>query len=136
MAQRDEYGYNPGGEYAPAYEAALSRLRAGVARQRSDLAQAVASRGVRTSGVSFIPQETLERGAAEAEAGLIGDFSLRNAQDNIEDRRISQEQAFRLKYAGEMANLQDSLQRRLSGNQLKGQLIGAGIGAVGNYFRK
>jgi hypothetical protein len=130
----ENYGFQGSGEFAPAFEAAMRRLQGGYARQKGDLAQAVASRGVRTSGVSFIPQETVERGQSEAQAGLIGDFALRQANEGIEDRRLSEGRAFQERMMERGYNLQDALQRRLANKQLEGQLIAGGISGAGSLL--
>lgn len=126
--------YNPTGEYTPAYEAIKRRLQGDFARQRSQLAQSVATRGVRTSGVSFIPEETLGRGQAEAEAGVLGDFALRNVQDKVEDRRLAEDRAHELNMLERGSALQDAIQRRLNRNQLGAQLGAGALSGIGAYL--
>jgi len=128
MAHGTNLGFEAEGEFAPAFEAGVRRLRAGGARRRSGLAQATS--GVRTSGVRFIPQETLERGEAEAEAGLIGDFAINQAQENIADRRARENFERRQSLLTQGFDLQSSLANRLGRGQLKAQAISAGLGGI------
>jgi len=132
MPNGQAFGFKAAGEFEPAFQAAIRRLGLGAAARRGQLAQGLATRGVRTSGVSAIPEEALGRGEAEAEAGLVGDFALRQALENIEDRRRTQEMAFQREMLPRQFELQESLQRRLGRQQLIGQLIGGGIGAIGS----
>lgn len=117
----DNYGYAPSRDFEPALQAAIARMRSGQARQRGALAEA--TRNVRTSGVRFIPQETLERGFADAEAGLYGDFALNQAQETIADRRRQEDFQFAREALQRQADSQKTLARRM----LQGQLIGSGI---------
>jgi len=125
-----QYGFEAGGEFAPAFEAAQRRLRGGGARRRADLTRATSR--VRTSGARFIPQETLERGESEAEAGLIGEFGLRQAGENIQDRRLKEAFERRRQLMREGGEMQQALARRMSQGQLQASLISGGLGAIGN----
>ena len=129
MAEPQLFGYKAAGEYEPALQAAIARARMGQARQRGQLAEA--TRRVRTSGVRFIPQETLERGFAESEAGLIGDFAQADVKDRIEDRRIAAERQFQR----ELFERGGDLQRALSRRQQQAALIGGGLGAISSIYR-
>ncbi len=132
MAQN--YGFQAQGEFSVPYEAALRRLRGDFARRHEQLAQATS--GMRGSGVALLPRETLERGQSEAEAGLIGDFAFRQADEAIMDRRRGEDFAHGEKMARMGYDLQDAIARRLAGQQLKGQLIGGGLGAIGGYLTR
>lgn len=121
--------YKPSGDFAPAFQAAVARARAGQARQRGSLAEA--TRNVRTSGVRFIPRETLERGFSEADAGLVGDFSLRDAEEKITDRRRQED----FQFQREMGERESDLSRTIARRQLQGDLWGAGIGLAGGAAR-
>lgn len=124
------YGFEAGGEFAPAYEAAQRRLRANFARQKGELAQGLASRGVRTSGVGSIPGETLERGQSEAETGLIGDFAMRQAGEGITDRRLGEEFERRKGLMRFGADIESDLHRTMARRMLQGQLMSGGINAI------
>lgn len=126
------FGFEAGGEFAPAFEAAQRRLQASGARQRSTLARATSR--VRTSGARFIPAETLERGQAEAQAGLIGRFAERQAEEGILDRRLREAFERRRQLLREGGLAAESLARRLSGGRLRGQIIAGGLGAIGTIF--
>lgn len=124
--------YNPTADYDTAFQQAISRMRAGQARQRGALAQATS--GVRTSGVRFIPQETLERGFSEAEQGLVGDFAENQANTGIQDRRRREDEAFQLRVMREGGDLQQAIERRRAQNQLRAGLIGGGSSAIASYY--
>jgi len=130
----DDYGYKALGEFEPAYMAARRRLSGEQARQRSALGQQVASSGMRTSGMRYIPQETLERGQAEAEAGLIGKFA--GAQAEAAERRGEMERQFELESALDIRRreAQEAMQRRLANQQMIGQIIGGAVGATGSVL--
>ncbi len=138
MPNGTQFGFEPGGEFAPAFEAAQRRLRGGAARRRADLARS--TRRVRTSGVSLLPRQTLEAGEAEAEAGLVGEFGLRQATENIEDRRAQeafQRRLTTMRLGGKLeGDLQRSLARRgFQRDVLRGG-IGAGLGIIGGIVNR
>lgn len=121
----ENYGYKPSGDFEPSLQAAISRMRSGQARQRGQLAEA--TRRVRTSGVRFLPAETLERGFADAEAGLYGDFAQHDAQERVNDRRRQED----FQFEREMMERGGDLQKTIARRKLQGQLWGTGIGLVG-----
>ena len=129
----DRFGFEPGGEFAPAFEAAQRRLRGAGARRRTELARATS--GVRTSGVRFIPGETLERGEQEAQAGLTGEFALRQAGENIQDRRLQEAFQRRMQLAQmgmtHESELSRSMGRRAFQRQIASGAVGGGLGAIG-----
>ena len=128
----EDYGYKALGEYEPAFRAAQRKLQGGFARQRQQLAGQTAN--VRTSGVRYIPQETLERGQSEAEAGLIGDFA--QAQADRAANRQDVERQFELQSALDIRRqeAQDAINRKLAKQQMIGQIIGGGLGATGSIL--
>lgn len=123
----DRFGFEPGGEFAPAFEAAQRRLRGAGARRRAELARATS--GVRTSGVRFIPQETLERGEQEAQAGLTGEFALRQAGENIQDRRLQEAFQRRLQLSRMGMEHERDVSRTAGRRAFQRRLVGGGIGA-------
>lgn len=127
----EDYGYKPSSDFEPSLQAAIARMRAGQARQRGQLAQSIASKGVRTSGVGLIPAQDLERGFSEAEAGLTGDFARHDAQERINDRRRQED----FQFDREMLERSGELQRTIARRQLQGELWGAGAGLVGGAAR-
>lgn len=126
----DPATYEPSADFNTAYEAANKRLMANFAQQRGQQNQAIASRGVATSGVASIPGEQLDRAQSEAQAGLIGGLAQSQAQNTIEDRRLKERMDFERSVAENQINAQNTIARR----QMQGQLIGGGIGAIGSYF--
>ncbi len=128
----DEFGFEAGGEFAPAFEAAQRRLRGSQARQRSGLARATSR--VRTSGARFIPAEAQERGFAEADAGLVGRFALAQAEGNITDRRAAESRSFQREQLGRGFSLEEALQRRIARGRLPGQIGAGALGAIGGIF--
>ena len=128
----EDYGYKALGEYEPAYLAAKRRMEGDQARQRAGLAQQTSN--VRTSGVRYIPQETLERGQAEANAGLVGQFA--QAQADRAAGRQDTERGFELQSALDIrrAEMQDAMNRRMAKSQLTGQIIGGVAGAAGSWL--
>lgn len=124
----ENYGFNAGGDFAPAYQAAQAALQQRFLKAKGDLAQSLAARGVRTSGVATIPEAELASSETAANAGLISQFGEKQAETGIEDRRIAEERAFQR----EMQDRQGSLYQTLARRQLQGQLIAGGLGAAGN----
>lgn len=125
----EDYGYKPSGDFEPSLQAAIARMRAGQARQRGSLAEA--TRNVRTSGVRFLPAETLERGFADAEAGLYSDFAQHDAQERINDRRRQED----FRFDREMGERSSDALKTAARRKLQGQLWGTGIGLVGGAAR-
>ena len=80
----------------------------------------------------YIPQETLERGQQEAEAGVTGQFALASAQDQAAKDRMEREFDLNKALSIYNAEQQGAIQRRLAKAQLPGQLLGAGLGAAGS----
>lgn len=126
--------YKPTQDYDEAFQSAVSRMRAGQARQRGQLAQSIASKGVRTSGVGLIPAQDLERGFSEAEAGLTGDFALEQGRAKVDDRRRDEDFSRELQLLERQGSLQDALERRRGLNSLRSGLVSGGIGAISSYY--
>lgn len=126
--------YAPDADYNEAYEAANRRLQASGARRRGLLTQEIASKGVSTSGVSAIPIEEYERGQQEAEAGLVGEFALSQADNAVQDRRLAQSREHDMNMMTTGYGLQDAISRRLGRQQLQGQVIGGVIGGAGSVI--
>ncbi len=118
------------GEFRRPLQAGLRGLRARRTAERANLARATSR--VRTSGVRFIPQRTLEAGAAGREEALVGQFGLRSALERIRDRRLRESRAFQREQFGRFAGLQRTLGRR----QLQGQLIAGGGAALGGLLSR
>jgi len=123
-------GFSEFGEFRQPLQAGLRALRGRRAEERAGLARATSR--VRTSGVRFIPQRTLEAGAAGREEALVGRFGLQSALSRIQDRRILAQRAFQREQFGRFADLQRNLGRR----QLQSQLFAGGGAALGGLLSR
>lgn len=119
--------------YQSLYEAGLARQRENEARQRGLLTRQAAVGGLKTSGVSQLPQEALSREAVRSEADLGARVAGQQEQERLGDIEFGRRK--------ELMNLQASLleaasakeraaerKRRKAGGA--GRLIGAGLGAA------
>lgn len=129
------YGYQPNGDYAVPVAAAIARMRSGQAKQRSDLAQSIAAKGLRTSGVGLLPQKTLEAGFSDAEAGLVGDFANRQIENSITDRRLAEERQFAREQQQRELDAQASAGRQGFLRDVIGRAVSGGVGILSNYLR-
>lgn len=117
------------GEFRGPLQASLRALRGRRAEERVNLARATSR--VRTSGVRFIPQRTLEAGAAAREEGVVSRFGLQSALARIRDRRILEQRRFEREQAERRFGRFAGLSRTLARRQLQSQLFAGGLGAIG-----
>lgn len=127
--------YTPNQEYSDAYDAVTRRLRSNYAKQRGNLQQDLATRGVSTSGVSSIPLAQLGNEEELAIADTDARFALDQVDNVIQDRRAAEQHVRNRELAQLGYDAQDAIQRRLAGNSLKAAVIGGTIGLAGNLFR-
>ncbi len=123
------------GEFAQPAGAVLSSLRRRRAGERAQLARATGR--VRTSGVRFIPQRTLEAGAESRELGFLGNVGLQSALERIRDRRLREQRVFQREEGERGFRRSTDLARTLGRRQLQSQLIaGVGGGLIGLLDRE
>jgi len=125
-------GFSEFGEFRQPLQAGLRALRGRRAEERAGLARATSR--VRTSGVRFIPQRTLEAGAAGREEALVGRFGLQSALSRIQDRRILAQRAFEREQSKLRFSRLSGLQSTLGRQQLQSQLFAGGLTAFGSAF--
>ena len=120
------------GEFRRPLQASLRALRGRRAEERQNLARATSR--VRTSGVRFIPQRTLEAGAAAREEGVVSRFGLQSALERIRDRRLNEQRRFERQQAERGFGRLSGLSRTLARRQLQSQLIGGAGSALGGFL--
>jgi hypothetical protein len=125
------------GPYQDIYEAAKARLRADEARQRGAATRRSASLGLKTSGVSALPQQEITRGVMQQEADIGARVGQAQEAERLQDKAFGQEKEM-LALRSDIAAAADARARKLARSQGKTQLIGqlggAGLGALGSYF--
>jgi hypothetical protein len=119
------------------YEAGLARLEENARQKRAMATNAAGVAGVRTSGVSQIPQEEIDRGAVLAESQLGSDVAQIDEMNRRADENFERQK--------ELLGLQNDLataaqdrwwkkQQDQESNNRWAQILGGGIGAAGNVL--
>ena len=114
------------GEFAQPAGSVLASLRRRRVGERATLARATSR--VRTSGVRFIPQRTLEAGAESRELGFLGNIGIQAALSRIRDRRLREQRTFQAEQNRLGFGRSRDLSRTLARRQLQSQLI-SGVGS-------
>lgn len=127
------------GPYQSIYEAAKSRLKAAEGRQRGAALRRSASLGLKTSGVSSLPQQEITRDVMQQEADIGARVGQAQEAERLQDKAFGQEKEM-LALRADIAAAADARARRLARQQgqseLAGQIGGAGLGALGAYFMR
>jgi hypothetical protein len=125
------------GPYQNIYEAAKARLREKTGQERGAAVRRAGAAGVRTSGVSQLPQEAITREAMLEEADLGARVGQAQEAERLQDKAFGQEKEM-LSLRADIAAAAEARARKLAKEQgasaLAGQLGGAGLGALGAYF--
>ena len=121
------------GPYQNIYEAAKARLREKTGAERGAAVRRAGAAGVRTSGVSQLPQEAITREAMLEEADLGARVGQAQESERLQDKAFGQEKEL-LSLRADIAAAAEARARKLAKQQgesaLMGQLGGAGLGAL------
>jgi len=116
--------------YQKVYAAALARQRENEARKRAMMTGAAQRAGVRTSGVSQIPQGEISREALRSEADIGAEVAQQQEQERLMKEKWAQEEKMYGMSLAEAAR-ERARQRRDAKAGATGQLIGTGITVAG-----
>ena len=122
--------------YQSIYEAGTARIQESAARKRAAASRGSARAGVRTSGVSRIPQGAIGAEELRSEADLAANLAQQQEGERLMERRaVIRKELLRLQ--GDISAAAEArraaLERELASSGRTGRLGGAGLAARGTF---